>query len=78
MPVRNYTKSILIRAREDEAQSWALCASESGKKLSMWGVDQTMRSTEAPTVEARSSTGVSLFSDDEMKALLDEALQGKD
>jgi hypothetical protein len=35
MTVKNYTKSVLIRAREGEARSWALRASESGKNLSM-------------------------------------------
>jgi hypothetical protein len=36
MAVRNYTKTILIRARKDEAQSWARSAGDGGKKLSVW------------------------------------------
>lgn len=36
MAVKNYTKTILIRAREEEARSWALRASEGGKRLSTW------------------------------------------
>lgn len=34
MAVKKYTKNILIRAREEEARSWALRASESGRSLS--------------------------------------------
>jgi len=36
MAVKNYTKTILIRARDGKARSWALRASESGKRLSTW------------------------------------------
>jgi len=36
MAVKNYTKTVLIRAREEEARSWALRASKGGKRLSTW------------------------------------------
>lgn len=36
MAVKNYTKTVLIRAREGEARSWARSASEGGKRLSTW------------------------------------------
>ncbi len=36
MAVKNYPRTIVIRAKEGEAQSWARSAGESGQKVSSW------------------------------------------